>query len=191
MKNVVRYLIITAMVAAFGYLVAAPTDWKAYSGFSATLIAFLTSEIQKNAALKHGDADRALFKKFLEELPSTGVISDLKTLDMAGRIPNSALYAIQRFSQGWNDPEHEFHDATLESLRMRLCELIVDFRDSIIEHTHADDHQPKEWQRVPPEWHHEQNGRFKAAVSELHQLADDMFATHQELVRTGRRRLGV
>ncbi len=145
----------------------------------------LEDEIQRRKI----EQDRELFKEFLGVLPSSGSIKFIERKNMAGfSFDSERLNDLHEFYYNWNDAEHEFLDEQLESKRERLHDLIGDYTSLIGNKTFPTDDGRH---TVPPEWEREQPERFAKAVNELHEKAENVVEAHQNLVRTGRRKLGV
>lgn len=135
------------------------------------------------------EKDRELFKEFLEVLPSSGSIDFIDTMNMAGfSFDSERLDDLREFYYNWDNAEHEFMDEELEAKRERLHELIGDYTSLISGNTFPTDGGR---QTVPPEWEREQPERFAKVVNELHEKAEEVVEAHQDLVRTGREKLGV
>lgn len=135
------------------------------------------------------EKDRELFKEFLEVLPSSGSIDFIDQKNMAGfSFDSEKLDDLRDFYYDWDDAEHEFMDDELEAKRERLHELVADYTSLIAGKTFPTD---SGHQTVPPEWEYEQPERFAKVVNELHEKADAVVEAHQDLVRTGREKLGV
>ena len=135
------------------------------------------------------EKDRELFHEFLEVLPSSGSIDFIDRRNMAGfSFDSEKLNDLHEFYYNWDDAEHEFMDDELEAKRKRLHELIGDYTSLISGNTFPTDSGQ---QTVPPEWEYNQPERFGKVVGELHEKAGAVVEAHQDLVRTGRKKLGV
>ena len=144
----------------------------------------LEEEIERRKIKK----DRELFQEFLEVLPSSGSIDFIDTKNMAGfSFDPESLDDLREFYYNWDDAEHEFMDDELEEKRERLYDLVADYTSLISGNTFRTDSGR---QTVPPEWEHQQPDRFAKVVSELHEKAEAVVEAHQDLVRTGRKKLG-
>lgn len=136
----------------------------------------------------HSDID--LFEKFKATLPSKGSISFIDEQNMAGfSWPSENLKQLEEFYHEWDDAEHEFFIKELESLRSKLHQLIGDYLGQIAVNTFPTKNPEK--QTVPPEWELENPKRFDEIINSLHKTAGEIVKTHQDLIRVGRRRLGV
>jgi len=135
--------------------------------------------------------DKALFRKFQEVLPSNGSIQFIAQFNMAGfSFSNTDLDDLWRFNHRWNDAEHEFIDGELERSRANLYYLIDDYLLFIALNTFPVSGSNDD-QIVPPEWEVNEPARFYSVVKKLHDLAGQIFETHQQLIRDARTKLAV
>ncbi|WP_442487444.1 hypothetical protein [Halomonas litopenaei] len=136
------------------------------------------------------DVDRELFEEFKATLPSKGGISFIDEQNMAGfSWPRENLKQLEKFYHEWDDAEHEFLSNDLESLRSKLHQLIGDYLGQIAVNTFPANNPDR--QTVPSEWELENPKRFFDVVNSLHETAGEIVKTHQDLIRVGRKRLGV
>lgn len=136
------------------------------------------------------DADKDLFEAFKSTLPSKGSISFIDEQNMAGfSWPRKNLEQLEKFYHEWDDAEHEFLSNELESLRLKLHQLIGDYLGQIAVNTFPTNNPDR--QTVPSEWELENPKRFFDVVNSLHETAGEIVKTHQDLIRTGRKRLGI
>ena len=154
----------------------------------------MSYEELKTAFLKSGylNSDRNLLKEFIETLPSTkGSIPFIKKHNMAGYpFKVSELKDLERFLEEWNNAEREFLDEDLEKLRKKLLTLVREYLAEIAGNTWPIPELPG-YSAVPREWEIEQPKRFKDVVTKLHKLAGEIIETHQNLIRLGRKKLGI
>lgn len=140
-----------------------------------------------DVAARIGDADRKLFSKFLEELPSSRSISFIDQHNMAGfSFPGEPIRELERFHVSWGNAEHEFLDQDLESLRSKLYGLIGEYIGLIAVNTFPVGATGRF--TVPAEWEERNPEKFFEVVGKLHDTAAKIVAAHQELVRLGRRK---
>lgn len=136
------------------------------------------------------ETDRGLFEEFKATLPSKGSISFIDEQNMAGfSWPRENLKQLERFYHEWDDAEHEFLSNELESLRSKLHQLVGDYLGQIAVNTFPANNSDR--QTVPPEWELENSKRFFEVVNSLHETAGEIVKTHQDLIRVGRKKLGV
>ena len=150
----------------------------------ATLIGLIVEEKIHSAR----EVDRQLFLKFKETLPSNGSIAFIDQNNFAGfSFELKQLQDLNIFIHEWNDAEHEFLDNKLETKRQELMKLIKEYLGVIGLQTFPT-HNPG-WNSVPEEWEVEQPDRFEKVVDQLHTLAGQILAAHQNLIRTARKKL--
>jgi hypothetical protein len=131
--------------------------------------------------------DIKLFDQFRSDLPSTGSISFINKQNMAGwSFELKKLKDLDKFYYEWNDPEHEFLDPELETLRNRLYQLVTEYQRELAANTFPTD--TPGWQSVPEVWEDEQPERFDRAVKVLHDKAGEIVNVHRELFRIGIRK---
>jgi hypothetical protein len=153
-------------------------------GLLATLIGLEVTEPRR----RRTEADCQLFQSFLEILPSGGSITFIRNHPMEGAFALNSLNDLYRFADEWSNPEHEFHDKTLEKKRKELLKHVSQYLSFAARNTFPTD---TGLQTVPPEWEIDQPERFDQLVRELHSRADEIFELHQGFVRTARKRLGL
>jgi len=95
---------------------------------------------------------------------------------------------IREFLALSGNPELEFLDIDLEGFRQKLIEVAGKFSWSIATNTFLVN---REFYSVPEEWETEQPERFESVVTEIHELANSVWITYSELIKLGRRKLGI
>lgn len=136
------------------------------------------------------DADRYLFEEFKTTLPSKGSIRFIDEQNMAGfSWSKENLKQLEKFYHEWDDAEHEFLSNELESIRGKLHKLIGIYLEEISKNTFPVNNSDRI--TVPPEWELEYPKRFFEVVNSLHDTAGKIVELHQDLIRTGRKRLEV
>lgn len=141
------------------------------------------------ASPDHLGVDRRLFTEIREVLPSTGSIAFIRKHDYAGSFHKDDHQDFQEFLTFCDRPEVEFLDSDLESLRARLVESVGSFIRALGANrfpTHE-----KSYYSVPSEWEWKEPERFRSALEVIHKGADQLCAAYDELIRSGRRRLGI
>lgn len=145
-----------------------------------------TSDARGNEAQPRA-ADTELFERFRTELPTKGSISFINEQNMAGfswRL--SQLDQLRHFYYEWDNVEHEFIDAQMETMRAHLHQLVGDYLEQIATYTFPT-HNPDR-QTVPPEWEIDKPELFASVVKGLHETAGKIVKLHGELFRTGRQK---
>ncbi len=136
------------------------------------------------------ELDRALFREIRELLPSAGSIASIRVYDYGGAFRREMHDDLLKFDTQAQGPEFEFMDEELEDLREQLAKAISDFLMNVGVHTYDVDSN-KDLRKVPSEWRHENPKRHREAVTTLDQGADAICKIYDELIRLGRRKLGV
>ncbi|MFQ5885131.1 MAG: hypothetical protein ACE5IO_08540 [Thermoplasmata archaeon] len=164
-------------------------SWESIIACLASLAAFVVLEIREARAQERTvepRPDRVLFREFLKKLPSGGSIDYIRLTPMAGPINRNVLYNLEDFTLEWGNAQHEFQDRVLEKKRKELLARINEFLTFSSNNTFPTDRGN---QRVPLEWEIKRRDLFEFAVSTLERLAAEIVKCHQDLVRTGQKRL--
>lgn len=155
-------------------------DWKDHSG---------THKAEREEIAAH-PSDVFLFKRFIELLPSTGVIHFLKTHDFLGSFNRDGIRPIVQFLYDWGNAEHEFQDKEIEALKAELYGAARQFDTLIGKYTSPNKHG---FQAVRPDHYEGGDHReleFQREAEEIGDAADLVVAKHQEFVRAGRQKFG-
>jgi hypothetical protein len=133
------------------------------------------------------DADRQSLASLVELMAETGSIDFLRTNNFAGwSFERSRLDGIQQASAR-NRPEHEFLDTDLEPLRANFRAACHAFMNYAAENTFVVGIAGR--QGIPEEWETQQPERFRKTVKEIHEAADKVCSSYDELIRAARKRL--
>jgi len=136
--------------------------------------------------------DKKLFEKFLEILPSTdGSINFITQCGVEQAFKPSSLDNFQKYFDEWDNAEHEFLDPELEKKQKYLRSLIGEYLRTMSVEACFPVHPKSERCQIPKEWRETQPDRFNNVVKKLNSLTNDIFDTHQELIRIGRKKLYV
>lgn len=185
-RRLIQLLNALALVIAVLWLIFKP-DFEPALTTCALLAALIGLIIEEKVSTSH-DVDKALFMKFKDTLPSNGTISFVDENNFAGfSFERKRLHDFDNFVYTWNDAEHEFWDKQMESKRKELLGLINTYLNIIATETFTTN--TPGWKSVPEEWEEEQPERFEKAVSQLHNLAGEIVAKHQSLIRLARKKL--
>jgi hypothetical protein len=87
--------------------------------------------------------------------------------------------------------EHEFLDIELEKARQWFMNATNQFLRCVATNTFAIRGQSGERLAVPEKWEEQQPERYRKAVNELGERADEVWKSYDDLLRTARRKLGV
>ncbi len=137
-------------------------------------------------------ADMKLFSQFVALFPSSnGVIPFLDRNNMAGfSFERDKFDPLKDFCDLWDNAEHEFHEQTLEELRKQLLTKANEYCVLLAFETWPLNSDLKR-STVPPEWEYNDPEKFRKVVGDFHRLAEEIVKIHQELVREGKKYLGV
>jgi hypothetical protein len=133
------------------------------------------------------EADRQTLARLVELMMKTGSIDFLRTNNFAGwSFDWSRLDGVQEclLQAG---PEHEFLDVDLEQLREKFRMASHTFMKYTAANTFVVGTGGR--QGVPEDWEVQQPERFKETVKEIHEGADAVCGSYDELIRAARRRL--
>ena len=154
----------------------------------------MTLSIQKlNAgfqdAVNEKAADKVLFNRFLDVLPSSGSIEFVDTFNMAGfAFWGKELDQLKKFSSRWGRPENQFLDDEIEQKRECLYRIVDEYLVYLSFNSFPLDNNI-ECYTVPPEWETTHPEKFKEVVNKLHDLAGQLVTAHKDLVKTARKKL--
>ncbi|HEJ9692727.1 hypothetical protein PFP02_003480 [Proteus mirabilis] len=141
-------------------------------------------KLKENKALAH---DENLFKELMELLKSNGVIRFLEQNNMAGfAFQDSKLDPIREFYYEWGVPEKEFIELSLEVIKKSLHDKIEQYLEIIATQTWSLNSNLN-FRSVPSEWEFEQPDRFKKVVGQLHELAGEIVAIYENLIRSAKK----
>ncbi|HHV63782.1 MAG TPA: HNH endonuclease [Peptococcaceae bacterium] len=137
----------------------------------------------------HLELDQKVFLEIQRILKSDEVMEFIRDNNFAGfAFRYSRLEPINEFYHLCQKPEFEFLDVDLEGLRSKLYKLIENFRKEIAFNTFPVN---SEMVSVPPEWAFEQPERFNKVVDTIHELTGQIWDTYSDLIKLGRRKLGI
>ncbi|MFT4997241.1 MAG: hypothetical protein ACI8RO_000580 [Flavobacteriales bacterium] len=166
-------------------------EWEPIVVFLFALAGYVGSEVGSNK-LDHQEKpaanpnDEKLFSKLLDALPSTEVMSFVDKHDFLGDFKNETLRPVYRFFSEWDNSEHEFIDETLESLRKDLLNKIKTFNLVIAKYT-APNNRGFQAVRVDTQkGDPEHEARFAEEATIINNSANELYASHQLLIREAR-----
>ncbi len=167
-------------------------NWESVSSFLVTLAGYLGSDIylyKKYVNLDRMKADKKLYELLQKELPYNELISYFKSTDMSNPIDDNFISQLRDFIYYWNNPEHEFHNKSMQKKLRNLLTNTDEFLSSVGLNTYAD--IPGK-QVVPKDWLDKGlEAKYRAAVSDLNSKADIMVNAHEDMFRTAKKKLNV
>ena len=137
------------------------------------------------------ERDLEVFQKLTDILPSGGSISLLRGHDFGGPFDLDQLEDLTEFINTCRNPEFEFIDEELESLKQDLLHYVGAFRQIIGRETFpiSTPNPDRHLNRIPIEMIQQNPERYHAIENELNDLADKIVKTYDNLIRRGRRKL--
>ncbi len=129
--------------------------------------------------------DQKLFLEIQQILPSKGTVWLIRKHDYRGTFRLSEhTQDLYKFWEQCQTPEFEFIDVDIETLRLNLLDKINTFLGMLGKHTFSLEKKP-ELQRIPLHL------IDSDIVIEINKSADELTKAYDELIRLGRRKLGV
>jgi hypothetical protein len=202
MARTARYITIAGMLAIVAWFFWNPEgwvfEWEPVVVFILTLAGFVTAEaaevysVSESAELKKDQShpnDVLLAKQFLQSLPSDGGISFLKKHDFLGSFKSDDISDIDRFSYEWNNPDHEFIDSELESLRKKLLDSVTKFGFCTAMYTSPNKRGFQAVRYDQSSYDADEEKRFSVEASEINNAADLVVEAYSSFVRTVRSKL--
>ena len=131
--------------------------------------------------------DKAIYDTIIKELSYDGIIHFLRTNNFAGfSFRLSSLDELDDFYGTYkDDPGFEFLNPKLEKLRQQLMKDIDEFECLIAGNTFPGTRDGL--QTVPPEWEHNNAGRFWEVVNQIHATAKRICEGYDTIVKKGKR----
>lgn len=147
------------------------------------------SEKQLEKAKANSQADIDVLHGFMAAVPSNGTIRFLRTNNFAGfSFDWEKLKDIERFIHEYDGPEHEFLDTELEAARQTFRENCEGFLHSLAMNTFP---LGNGRQSVPEDWEMDDPKRFHDTVKLIHEGAEAVCESYDNLVRKARKELAV
>ena len=135
------------------------------------------------------ETDKEIYRKLLEVLPWNGSLAFISENNFAGySFRRDDLKQLTDFQYLCDNPAFEFIDADLESLKAELLNKVKIFLRLIAYNTFPT--HIMGLSHVPPEWETNSPQHFDKVVDDIHQAAQSIIDTYQQLMRMGTRKLG-
>ena len=131
-------------------------------------------------------ADKLLYQKFLEILPSSGSINSLLNQKGVWEYRDDTLDQLWRFYDKWNQPECFFLDELIETKRKNLYDCINELLTYIRYNTFD---LRDGFRGVPSEWEDTQPGRMEKTIIILDELSAKVILAHEDFISTARKKL--
>ncbi|MHB9027228.1 MAG: hypothetical protein ACYC9O_00515 [Candidatus Latescibacterota bacterium] len=141
------------------------------------------------AAVDEKVADKILFAKLMDTLPSSGSIEFIDEYNMAGfAFKWERLDQLKSFLREWDRPENRFLNNEIDVKRECLYNIAREYISYLSLNTFCLDNNI-EYSSVPAEWELTNPELFHEVVDKLHRLAGQLVTAHQDLVKTARNKL--
>ena len=158
-----------------------------FYGASFQVYSSLKKQISFEARQRERDLE--VFQNLTDILPSGGSISLLRDYDFGGAFDLDWLKDLTEFTNECRNPEFEFIDEELESLKQELLHHIEAFRHVIGQGTFPLSVPNRNLNRIPREMIQQNPERYHTIRNELNGLADKIVKTYDSLIRLGRKKL--
>ena len=149
-------------------------------------------KIQSTPIRAYGDigrnADRELFARITETLPYQPTMYFIETFSFGGSFYKATLDPIYEFYAYRNDPNMEFLDSDVESLRKNLIKTITILIEKIGVYSFSDRSSPG-YIGIPIEWKARDHDKFLNATDEINAAANAAMTSYRDLIRECRFRL--
>lgn len=136
------------------------------------------------------ETDKIIFTKLVSTLPWNGSLSFISKNNFAGfSFRTDSLNQLTHFQYLIDNPAFEFLDSDLESSKAGLLSNINKFMNLIGKNTFPTHNMG--FNHVPPEWETDSPDHFDRVVNEIHDAAQNVCSSYQDLIRLGRQKLGI
>jgi len=133
------------------------------------------------------EADRALFNRFRTDLPAAGSISFVRDHPVGVQYHRDAPDQLYEFLHRWDDPEHEFLDPEIDRKRATLFSAVAAYVDVLSANTFST--SVPDYCNIPAEWELNCPEQRAEVIREINARGSELVRAHEDLIRTGRRRL--
>lgn len=137
------------------------------------------------------ELDKRVMIELVELLPWDRVILFLRDHDFGAAFTYADIRDLDQFWWKCNDPAFEFIDADLEGIRANLIADINEFAKHLLMNVFPVEGRADDSISVPYNWEETNQQRFEAAVAMLNQSSSKIAECYIDLIRLGKRKLGV
>ena len=152
--------------------------------------AIMEMEASYRDAVDQKEADKALFRTFLDHLKSDTKLEFLKNHVPPNPIPNKLFSMFDEFLAKWTDAEYSFLDEDIEAKRKAILLYISEYLDYVAHNTWRLKDNPH-YNSVPAEWEDSQPERYVKTTDTMQQLADEAVKSYGEMIRVGKAKLNL
>lgn len=134
--------------------------------------------------------DRRMYEQIKNIIPPRGTIQIIKSHHFGDSFNREILKEMENFLDCRENPDFEFMDSDLESLKSSLGNAILDFDNYLRQNTWTLEGE-LDCSQVPEEWAIENPKRHEETIARIHSLANNVWKCYYDLIRICRRKLGV
>lgn len=164
-------------------------EWEPVTAFLGLLSSLAWLEVNSASdveADRKVEADRTLFKNFLEVLPSNGtIIGFLRNYFTGDSYSFDFILRLQNFVENWNTAERTFHTAELERLKVKLIKAM----DELL--IYGSTRMSPVNNQVVRIHYDVENPQYDETARRISELAVEIVSTHQGLIQKGKSLLDV
>jgi hypothetical protein len=139
---------------------------------------------------QHQDSDRQTMRRLVEILPWDGAIEFIRQQHFGEPFDRRCFRDLWAFKTECSNPAFEFLDADLDGLRAALLTTIIQFQNVHAPETFTLD-SDLDWSQVPSELKWREPQRYRKIIDDIHAAASAVCNSYDQLIRSGRRKLGV
>ncbi len=183
----IKIILLLALLASVAWFATQPS-WESGAASFGALAAFLVVLFSDSVRAQSEtlEADRQLFRSFLELLPSDHIVVFLRQHDFDGSFRLDNIVPLFNFAEGWNNPEHSFHNGALNKKLKRFHVTVEKFLMLTAANTSPSN---VGIQSLNPYLRTNDPAGYKKIVKEMNDLADEVASQHEDFVMTARRKL--
>jgi hypothetical protein len=150
-------------------------------------------KINQSGGMTSNEAHLALDKEVfcqIRQILTSARMQKITSYNYAGFSYNreTMMNPLYEFLYRCDEPEFEFIDVDLEAIRITLKNYIDEFTDLLATNGFV---VKGELSSIPAEWEYEQPERFWKVVNRVHEAASEMWKAYSDLIKLGRRKLGI
>ena len=132
--------------------------------------------------------DKETFEKFNKVLPFE-TIKYIREHDFRGAFTADYVDVIDNFRELSKDPDFIFFDQELESYKVKLHDLTIEFSTLVGTNCFRLNIPGRDLYKIPQAHEFKDPDRWYVLTQQIDKLAEDIFNTYKELVQTAKKRL--
>lgn len=137
---------------------------------------------------EHRQIDQRIFKELYELLNCNSFIYFVETHNFSYPFKEESIEPLDKFLFYWKEPEYEFTDTEIESVRAELYILLKKFSILLSQNTFPNGNDELS---VPDEWSWEYEDRYNKTISDLDSIANQIYETYCKIIKIGREKLSL